>query len=85
MTDANASQSKTSALVEDCLDTIARRQPSVHFIKLHHEIAEMDHIEAPALLAYKAGDVFATIVEIPRQIPKGRACTADTLEDLLKM
>jgi hypothetical protein len=81
----NDPESKTSALVEDCLDTIARRQPSVHFIKLHHEIAEMDHIEAPALLAYKAGDVFATIVEIPRQIPKGRACTADTLEDLLKI
>ncbi|KAL4890238.1 phosducin [Aspergillus ambiguus] len=81
----NDPESNVSALVEDCLDTIARRQPSVHFVKLHHEIAEMDHIEAPALLAYRGGDVFATIVEIPHQIPKGRDCTADTLEDLLKM
>ncbi|RAK79819.1 uncharacterized protein BO72DRAFT_445638 [Aspergillus fijiensis CBS 313.89] len=45
----------------------------------------MDNIEAPALLAYRDGDVFATIVEIMRQIPKGRSLSADSLEDLLKM
>ncbi|PWY95883.1 phosducin [Aspergillus sclerotioniger CBS 115572] len=77
-------ESTPSGIIEDCLNTIARRQPTVHFVKLHHEIAEMDHIEAPALLAYKDGDVFATIVEIMRQIPKGRSCSADSLEDLLK-
>jgi hypothetical protein len=44
----------------------------------------MDHIDAPALLAYRAGDVFATIVEVLKQIPKGRSCSADSLEDLLK-
>ncbi|KAL4920408.1 thioredoxin-like protein [Aspergillus aurantiobrunneus] len=77
-------ESNTSALVEDCLHTIASRQPSVRFIKLHHEIAEMDHIRPPALLAYRNGDVFETIVDIPRQIPKGRSCSADSLEDLLK-
>ncbi|RHZ52226.1 phosducin family protein [Aspergillus thermomutatus] len=77
-------ESNVSSLVEDCLDTIARRQPTVRFVKLDHEIAEMDHIDAPALLAYRAGDVFATIVEILKQIPKGRSCSADSLEDLLK-
>ncbi|PYI11115.1 phosducin [Aspergillus sclerotiicarbonarius CBS 121057] len=77
-------ESTPSGIIEDCLNTIARRQPTVHFVKLHHEIAEMDHIEAPALLAYRDGDVFATIVEIMRQIPKGRSCSADSLEDLLK-
>ena len=51
---------------------------------MHYEIAEMDHIKPPALLAYRDGDVFATIVDIAPQIPKGRPCTADTLEDLLK-
>ncbi|GFF29221.1 phosducin-like protein [Aspergillus udagawae] len=77
-------ESNVSSLVEDCLDTIARRQPTIRFIKLDHEIAEMDHIDAPALLAYRAGDVFATIVEVLKQIPKGRSCSADSLEDLLK-
>lgn len=77
-------ESNTSALVEDCLNTIASRQPKVRFVKLHHEIAEMDHIKPPALLAYRDGDVFATIVDILRQIPKGRSCSADSLEDVLK-
>lgn len=77
-------ESKTSAVVEDCLEGVARRNPTVHFVKLHHEIAEMNHIEAPALVAYRDGDVFETIVEIVRQIPKGRDCTSHTLEDLLK-
>jgi hypothetical protein len=78
-------QSTTSSLVEDCLNTIASRHPAIHFIKLHHEIAEMDHIKPPAILAYRDADVFATFVDIPQQIPKGRSCSADSLEDLLKM
>ncbi|KAL4887449.1 thioredoxin-like protein [Aspergillus karnatakaensis] len=78
-------ESNTSTLVEDCLNTIAARNTSVHFIKLHHEIAEMDHIHPPAILAYRDADVFATIVDIPRQIPKGRSCSADSLEDVLKL
>lgn len=81
---ADYSQSSASGIVEDCLNTIARRNVNTHFVKLHQEIAEMDHIQAPALLAYRGGDVFATIVEIFRQIPKGRACSADSLEELLK-
>lgn len=71
--------------MEECLGTIARRQPSTRFIKLHREIAEMNHIQAPALLAYRGGDVFATIVNVIRSIPKGRSCSADSLEDLLKL
>lgn len=78
-------KSDHSAIVEECLVTIARRRPGTRFIKLHAEIAEMDHIRAPALLAYRNGDVFATIVDVIRNIPRGRSCSADSLEDLLKM
>ncbi|KAJ5587370.1 uncharacterized protein N7459_003135 [Penicillium hispanicum] len=78
-------QSDESAIVEECLVNIARRQTTTRFIKLHREIAEMDHIKAPALLAYRGGEVFATIVDILRNIPKGRSCSADSLEDLLKL
>lgn len=72
-------------MVEECLVTIARRQPTVRFVKMHQDIAEMDHIKAPALLAYRGGDVFATIVDVLRSIPRGRSCSADSLEDLLKL
>lgn len=71
--------------MEDCLNTIARRNNTTRFVKLHHEIAEMENIQAPALLAYRGGDVFTTIVDIFGQIPKGRACSANSLEDLLKL
>ena len=43
----------------------------------------MDNVTAPALLAYKGGDVFATIVEIANQLPNGRDCSTSSLEDLL--
>ncbi|KAJ5120669.1 uncharacterized protein N7515_010057 [Penicillium bovifimosum] len=78
-------ESDDSAIVEECLVTIARRQPIVRFVKMHRDIAEMDHIQAPALLAYRGGEVFATVVDILRNIPRGRSCSADSLEDLLKM
>jgi hypothetical protein len=77
-------QSSLSAQVEDALSIIARKQPTTRFIKLDHDIAEMNHIDAPALLVYKGGDVIATIVDIPRQISRGREVNATSIENLLK-
>jgi hypothetical protein len=77
-------QSSLSVQVEDALSIIARKQPTTRFIKLDHDIAEMNHIDAPALLAYKGGDVIATIVDIPRQISRGREVNATSIENLLK-
>ncbi|PGH02290.1 hypothetical protein GX51_04730 [Blastomyces parvus] len=76
-------ESPESNIVEDCLTTVARKQATTRFIKLHYEIAEMEHVTAPALLAYKGGDVFATIVDIFHQLPSGRDCSSASLEDLL--
>lgn len=45
----------------------------------------MDHVEAPALLAYRGAEVFATLVDIFRLIPRGKNVTPESLEDLLKM
>ncbi|KAJ4546501.1 hypothetical protein HRR78_005502 [Exophiala dermatitidis] len=53
--------SSASAEVEDELSMLAYKHNKTRFVRLHHEIAEMQSIEVPALLAYKAGDVFATI------------------------
>lgn len=77
-------QSTVSAQVEDAIEVIARKQITTRFVKLHHEIAEMSHIEAPALLAYKAGDVICTLVDIPRQIPRGNGISSNSIEDLLQ-
>ncbi|KIY03740.1 uncharacterized protein Z520_00431 [Fonsecaea multimorphosa CBS 102226] len=53
--------SSASAAVEDELSMLAYKHNTTRFIRLHHEIAEMETVEIPAILAYKAGDVFATI------------------------
>lgn len=44
----------------------------------------MEHVRAPAFLAYRNGDLFATIVDVLRQLPGGRSCSSASLEDLLK-
>jgi hypothetical protein len=54
-------ESSTSLEVEDMLSTIAYKHTTTRFVKLHHEIAEMREVGVPALLAYRGGDVFATI------------------------
>ncbi|KAH8696220.1 thioredoxin-like protein [Talaromyces proteolyticus] len=77
-------ESAVSSQVEDAIAALARRQTTTRFIKLHHEIAEMNNIDAPALLAYKAGDVISTIVDIQRQIPGGSDITSTSIENLLK-
>lgn len=77
-------QSNSSAVVEDALDALAPKHPLVRFVKLHHEIAEMDHVQPPALLAYRDAEVFATLVDLLASMPNGRSCSADSLGDLLK-
>ncbi|RMJ28767.1 phosducin [Aspergillus sp. HF37] len=77
-------ESNPSATVEDCLDALAPQFPLVRFVKLHYEIAAMDHVDPPALLAYRGAEVFVTLVDIFAAIPKGRSCTAESLGDLLK-
>lgn len=67
--------------MEDALSTIARKHSTTRFVKLHHEIAEMDHVGVPAILAYRAGDVFATLVDIDRHLPQ---CTSASLDNLLR-
>ncbi|KIX08251.1 uncharacterized protein Z518_02907 [Rhinocladiella mackenziei CBS 650.93] len=53
--------SSASAEVEDELGMLAYKHNRTRFVRLHYEIAEMESIQIPAVLAYKAGDVFATI------------------------
>jgi len=65
---------RTSREVEDELRMLAYQWSHIRIVKLHHEIAEMQTIQIPAILAYKGGDVFATISGAERE----------GLQDLLK-
>ncbi len=60
--------------VEDELGMLAYKYSTTRFVKLHQDIAEMETVEVPAVLAYRAGDVIATI----------SGARAHGLEDMLK-
>lgn len=54
-------EDEQSLAVEEELNLLAYRHYKTRFVKLHHDIAEMETIQVPAVLAYRGGDVFATI------------------------
>ncbi|KAK6374597.1 hypothetical protein LTR64_002708 [Lithohypha guttulata] len=56
-----------SVEVEDELKMMAYKWSHIRFVKLHHEIAEMETVDIPAILAYRGGDVFATISGAERE------------------
>jgi len=66
--------SSRSREVEDELQQLAYKHYQTRFVKLHHEIAEMETIEIPAVLVYQAGEVHTTI----------SGARAEGLEDVLK-
>lgn len=68
------SDSRHSRQVEDELGMLAYKYSTTRFVKLHQDIAEMESVEVPAVLAYRAGDVFTTI----------SGAKAEGLEDVLK-
>jgi Phosducin len=70
----NDSSSMQSRDVEDELGMLAYRYSAIRFVKLDQEVAEMESVQVPAVLAYRAGDVFATISD----------AKAEGLEDILK-
>jgi hypothetical protein len=67
-------QSNASAAVEESLAILAQKHITTRFVKLDQEIAEMEHVAVPAILAYRAGEVFATL----------SSCQADGLETTLR-
>ena len=56
--DRSSTQSKE---VEDELGMLAYRHNMVRFVKLDSEVAEMREVDVPAVLAYRDGEVFATM------------------------
>ncbi|RMZ87927.1 hypothetical protein DV736_g4854, partial [Chaetothyriales sp. CBS 134916] len=66
--------SSWSRSIELELGMLAYKYSATRFVKLDQEIAEMESVEVPAVLAYRGGDVFATI----------SGANAESLEDDLK-
>jgi hypothetical protein len=73
-----------SACFEKCLRELAREHQSVRFVKLHHEAAEIDIAGVPAILAYRGGDMFASMVPLIDEIPEDQELSAQSLVAAMK-
>ena len=51
---------------------------------MHHVEAEMDADVMPAVLAYKGGELFQSVMRIVDEIPSGRALSTESLELVLQ-
>jgi hypothetical protein len=51
---------------------------------MHYEDAEMDPVAVPAILAYKAGELTANLVDLVEKVPAGRNLSASSLEQVLR-
>jgi hypothetical protein len=59
---------------------VAKRNDTVRFVKMHGEDAEMDRVVLPAVLAYKGGDKFASLLPLLEEIPDDSELSAVALE-----
>ncbi|KAI9796094.1 MAG: hypothetical protein M1833_006516 [Piccolia ochrophora] len=80
-----STQSDISSEVEACLAKLARIHETTRFVKLHYEEAEMDVASTPAVLAYKAGDLFANLVAFIDEIPPDQSMTTSSVESVLRV
>jgi hypothetical protein len=80
----NNTQSDVNAIVEDCMRDVAKRNDTVRFVKLHAEDAEMDPDVLPAVLAYKGGDKFASLLPLLDELPDDSELSAVALETVFR-
>jgi hypothetical protein len=80
----NTIQSDVNAIVEDCMHDVAKRNDTVRFVKLHAEDAEMDPDVLPAVLAYKGGDKFASLLPLLDELPDDSELSVVALETIFR-
>lgn len=63
---------------------VARRNDTVRFVGLSGEDAELDREVLPAVLAYKGGDKFTTLLPLLEALPTDSEISAVSLETLFR-
>jgi hypothetical protein len=73
-------QSNINLDVEECMREVAKRNDTVRFVKMHGEDAELDQVVLPAVLAYKGGDKFASLLPLLDELPDDSELSPISLE-----
>lgn len=70
-----------SATVESALRSLVSSHPTVHFVKVHYDVIELDNAAVPAILAYRnQGDLFANLTGLIELIPDNEDFDSDSLK-----
>ena len=67
-----------------CMRDVARRNDTVRFVKMHGEVAEIDPDCLPAVLAYRGGDKFASLLPLLSELPADSEVSSVSLETALR-
>ena len=63
---------------------LARRHPSIHFLRLHAQYAEdMPASALPAILAYRRGSLIANLVHFVDELAPGQPINVFSVESIL--
>jgi len=66
--------------VEACMQDVAKRNDTVRFVKMTGDDAEIDNDVLPAVLAYKGGDKFASLLPLLNELPDDSELSPISLE-----
>ncbi|KAH8722451.1 thioredoxin-like protein [Phaeosphaeriaceae sp. PMI808] len=69
--------------VEECMQEVAKRNDTVRFIRLNNADAEIVDDGVPAALAYKGGELFASVTPILEELARDSEISAVSLETVL--
>ncbi|KAL5386876.1 hypothetical protein DPSP01_003893 [Paraphaeosphaeria sporulosa] len=76
--------SEISAMMEEQMREVARRNDTTRFVKLHYEDAEMEVAGVPAVIAYRNADKFAGLVPLMDEFPEDSELTAVSIETIFR-
>lgn len=63
---------------------VAKRNDTVRFVRLHGEVADIDSVALPAVLAYQGGNRLATLLPLLSDLPFDSTLSAVSLETLFR-
>ena len=63
---------------------VAKRNDTVRFVKMHNDVAEIEDVGVPAVLAYRGGDKIADLVPLWKALPDDSELSAVSLETVFR-
>lgn len=77
-------EAEVSQSFEAAMRDVAKRNDTVRFVKMHNDVAEIEDVGVPAVLAYRGGDKIADLVPLWKALPDDSELSAVSLETVFR-